>query len=55
MFWIGIYPSTFLRPMDASVRHLLTIVEARGGEVARIALAGNEEPDPDGAADASGE
>lgn len=24
MFWIGIYPSTFLRPMDASTAHLLT-------------------------------
>ncbi len=44
MFWIGVYPSTFLRPMDASVRHLLTIVEARGGEVARLALAEGVEP-----------
>jgi NADH-quinone oxidoreductase subunit M len=44
MFWIGLYPSTFLRPMDASVRNLLSVIEARGGEVARTALASAHEP-----------
>jgi len=39
MIWIGVYPSTFLRPMDASVRTLLATIEARGGETgSRLAL-----------------
>jgi NADH-quinone oxidoreductase subunit M len=39
MFWIGVHPSTFLRPMDATVRKLLATIEARGGEISNIALA----------------
>lgn len=29
MFWIGIYPKTFLQPMEASTAHLLTQMKAR--------------------------
>ena len=40
MIWIGVYPSTFLRPMDASVRRLLATMEARAGETgSRLAVA----------------
>jgi NADH-quinone oxidoreductase subunit M len=31
MFWIGIYPASFLRPMDRSVAELLATMESRGG------------------------
>ncbi len=34
MIWIGIYPSTFLRPMDRSVSALLRKMEARGADIA---------------------
>jgi NADH-quinone oxidoreductase subunit M len=33
MFWIGMYPSPFLRPMDASINTLLETMQARGAEV----------------------
>jgi NADH-quinone oxidoreductase subunit M len=29
MFWIGLYPSSFMRPMDATVRELLARIEQR--------------------------
>jgi len=41
MFWIGLHPSTLLRPMDATVRKLLATIEARGGDIGRTALASN--------------
>jgi NADH-quinone oxidoreductase subunit M len=34
MFWIGIYPATFLRPMDRSVTELLRVLEEKGADVA---------------------
>ncbi len=34
MVWIGIYPSSFLRPMDRSVSALLRTMEARGADIA---------------------
>ena len=53
MFWIGLYPATFLRPMDRSVTELLRTMEARGPGLAlapdglRLAEAEDEgEPQP---------
>jgi NADH-quinone oxidoreductase subunit M len=34
MVWIGVYPSSFLRPMDRSVSTLLRKMEARGADIA---------------------
>ncbi len=34
MIWIGIYPATFLRPMDRSVSALLRKMETRGADLA---------------------
>ncbi len=34
MIWIGIYPSSFLRPMDRSLSALLRKMEARGADIA---------------------
>ena len=34
MLWIGLYPSSFLRPMDQSVDGLLRAMEARGAQLA---------------------
>ncbi len=34
MIWIGIYPATFLRPMDRSVSALLLKMETRGADLA---------------------
>ncbi len=34
MIWIGIYPATFLRPMDRSVSALLQKMETRGADLA---------------------
>ena len=34
MVWIGIYPSSFLRPMDRSLSVLLRKMEARGADIA---------------------
>lgn len=36
IFWIGIYPGSFLRKMDSSVRHLLEQVERKVPVVSRI-------------------
>jgi NADH-quinone oxidoreductase subunit M len=33
MVWIGIYPATFLRPMDRSVTELLRTMEERGADI----------------------
>lgn len=37
MFWIGIYPASFLRPMDRSAHELLLTLEARGAVIQREA------------------
>ena len=37
MFWIGIYPASFLRPMDRSAHELLLLLEARGARIQREA------------------
>jgi NADH-quinone oxidoreductase subunit M len=29
MFWMGVYPQTFLRKMDTSINHLIKIVEKK--------------------------
>ena len=34
MIWIGLYPSSFLRPMDRSLSALLRKMEARGADIA---------------------
>ncbi len=34
MFWIGIYPASFLRPMDAAVSELMRTMEQRGANIA---------------------
>ena len=34
MIWIGVYPASFLRPMDGSIRGLLRKMEARGADIA---------------------
>jgi NADH-quinone oxidoreductase subunit M len=34
MFWIGIYPASFLRPMDRTVTELLAVMESRGANLA---------------------
>ena len=34
MIWIGVYPSTFLRPMDAAVSELMQTMEERGANIA---------------------
>lgn len=34
MFWIGIYPASFLRPMDASVNELIEVMERKGADLA---------------------
>jgi NADH-quinone oxidoreductase subunit M len=34
MFWIGIYPASFLRPMDRTVTELLALMESRGADLA---------------------
>ncbi len=44
MFWMGIYPQTFLRKMDASVTHLLNQVNKR--EAIFTAVQDGEENDP---------
>jgi NADH-quinone oxidoreductase subunit M len=33
MFWIGIYPASFLRPLDRTVSELLALMESRGAEL----------------------
>jgi NADH-quinone oxidoreductase subunit M len=48
MFWIGIYPASFLRPMDRTVTELLTLMESRGADLAtrdgvQVQLAVHEE------------
>ncbi len=35
IFWVGLYPRTFLEPMEASVRHFVTQYEGRKHESAR--------------------
>ena len=45
MFWIGIYPSTFLRPTDAASAHLLEQVRSRAVLAAPVsAHAGGQTP-----------
>jgi NADH-quinone oxidoreductase subunit M len=34
MIWIGVYPASFLRPMDRSVTELLRLLEERGADLA---------------------
>jgi len=34
MIWIGVYPASFLRPMDGSISGLLRKMEARGADIA---------------------
>ena len=34
MFWIGIHPASFLRPMDRTVTELLSLMESRGADLA---------------------
>ncbi len=34
IFWIGIYPASFLRPMDAAVLELMRTMEQRGADLA---------------------
>ncbi len=36
MFWIGIYPATFLRPMDRTITDLLRTMESRGAVLAPL-------------------
>ena len=36
MIWIGVYPASFLRPMDRSVQDLLRTMEARGAKIALL-------------------
>jgi NADH-quinone oxidoreductase subunit M len=38
MFWIGIYPASFLRPMDRSVEDLLRTMVKRGAQVELVEL-----------------
>ena len=40
MFWIGLYPSSFLRPMDRSVDELLALVRSEGRAPAQAVGAG---------------
>ena len=40
MFWIGVYPATFLRPLDRSVAELLATMEKRGAPLAALHGAG---------------
>ncbi len=47
MFWIGIHPASFLRPMDRTVTELLSLMESRGADLstrdgARLQLAVHE-------------
>ena len=52
MIWIGIYPATFLRPMDRSVSALLRKMEARGADIAAyqgISSSAGDEVDRTGA------
>jgi NADH-quinone oxidoreductase subunit M len=44
MLWIGLYPATFLRPMDRSVAELLATLERRGVDLAAYAGRAPAEP-----------
>ena len=56
MFWIGIYPSTFLRPTDAASAHLLEQVRSRAVLAAPVSAALTPHPFPvgEGAVDHAG-
>jgi NADH-quinone oxidoreductase subunit M len=34
--WIGVYPGTFLRPMEPSVKHLIKTVEGKRSQIGRV-------------------
>ena len=34
MVWIGVYPSTFLEPLDPAVNELIDTIERRGADLA---------------------
>jgi len=42
MFWMGIYPNTFLRKMDASLNHLLNTIKKQ--EVIRADISDKSRP-----------